>query len=232
MAVETYRPAVMPTMEELKFYEPVVKKVLAQVKFKGGVNIIFDMDDLEQEFWSCILLQWNYLLGGRTDKDKINKARFILKNCAIWFIHFYERRPDTSRYTKKLFASNVFDDEVNEYASELEDMKDVDLVSTASLFDTPEDTIFGKELFDLVMDYASKQTGKVKEFIQNLISPTKEIQDWWEDVLSTTPQYKRYRSIHPAVLSYRIFGDRKHHFKILEDLSIFLKKNGYSRVTV
>lgn len=210
----------LPSKKDLERFVPIVKKAARKA---GQLNAVVSVDDIEQDMWFNIINHWDHFC--ETYDDGTRLAKTMCNQVVCYLVHWYERRPDTSMYAAASAQESPEEEGDDFFNSVFEGMGKI---SHGSIFPTPEESFFGSELFKLIKEFASTKTGKIREFLNEFISPSQETQEWWEQRCKEAAVLRGYTFIPPQSLSTKILGSKGACGAVMKELREFLMKSGYS----
>jgi hypothetical protein len=92
---------------------------------------------------------------------------------------------------------------------------------------TPDDIFDGNELLRLVDSWVSEQDDNTKRVIRELLTPSPEVLEKWEEIAKKTKMYRNCKRIPASVVS-RILGIKfREHVRIMRNMKNYLRMKGY-----
>lgn len=168
---------------------PTYMHIIRSIARKSPKNIVFSEEDLVQEMLEKLINSWTFI---HNDADTTQQGRFALvkticKNHVKDLIKYSMVRADMSQYSHESndysiqafkiclennggdIGSNTNIDYAMYYA--MNDNNKQNQISNASRFETPEESLEGKELLDLLMELRNSQKDSgVVEFLDTIIT--------------------------------------------------------------
>lgn len=143
--------------------------IARSVARRSSQNLIFAEEDIYQELIEHLIRKWDYVHSddSQTERERCSLVKAIFANKVKDLVSYYSTRPDMSQYSHESMNREENEEAFGDYDCDEQQIT----LSESSRFDTPEESLRGRELLNLLVELRDTHSDSdVVEFLDTIIS--------------------------------------------------------------